>query len=835
MGDYEAFAALLRDHVRQRAWTASNLARLLGVHRSTTNRWLNGEKLPNPEIVQRLGDVLGVRGPSQQQFILAWSGVSTDPTPLTGAPPALAPLADLALRLPTRSAPPPPSPLPAGSAMPFRRNPLFVGRASCLRAIAAALRPPDATVALSGIGGLGKTQLAVEFAHRYGAFFPGGVFWLSMADPGTVAVRVAACGGPGGIHMSTAFDALPLSDQVRLVRATWQQPIPRLLIFDNCEEEALLDAWRPASGGCRVLLTTRRGRWSPALGVTLLPLAPLHRAESLLLLETLVADGHPVPPRLNKEIPGRATAPEPQRAQMEAIAAIVGDLPLALHLAGSYLARAVPLLAPSIYLEQLRANLLGHTSMQEGDFSPTHHLTSLERTLDLSYHRLSLADPVDGMARMLLIHAAWFAPGEPIPASLLLATIQQSTSDDETGDAALQRLIGLGLLEEPANGTLRVHRLLVAYVRRVSDNEGAAQAVRQTLLAEANRLLEAGMPAPMRVLQPHLHHAADHGDDTLTADLCAALGWHLAQLRELAAANHYIERALGIQQQRLDAQHPDVASTLNLLGLLCQFRSDYLGSYAYFVRAIAIWTHAYGPQHWHTATGYGNLGYSQMVRGDYAEARVNFERALAISAAHYGSGDPRTIRLVGNLGYLLLLQRDYAAAQPYLERALALRLELLGEQHPASVQSLNNLGDLYFAIQDYPAARACHERALAGRMALFGPDHISTLESLFKLAQLAEAEGDVATAMQLYANVLHAREQLVGPQHLEVAWAAEALGTLMARTGDDAGARPQLARALAIYQPLLRPDHATIARVQHALAALVNTPAPALPLPPSQT
>ena len=831
MGDYEAFAALLRSHVRQREWTASDLARLLGVHRSTTNRWLNGEKLPDSEIVQRLGDVLGVRGPSRQQFVLAWSGVSQDSAPLAGALPSLAPLADLALRLPTRSSPPP-SPLPAGSAMPFRRNPLFVGRASSLRAIAAALRPPDATVALSGIGGLGKTQLAVEFTHRYGAFFPGGVFWLSMADPGTVAIGVAACGGPGGLHTSAAFQHLPLSDQVRLVRAAWQQPIPRLLVFDNCEEEALLDAWRPSSGGCRVLLTTRRGRWSPALGVTLMALAPLHRAESLLLLETLVADGQQTPPRSTKAVVRRAAAPESQRSHLDAIAAAVGDLPLALHLAGSYLARAVPPLAPRLYLEQLRANLLGHASMQEGDFSPTHHLTSLERTLELSYHRLSLADPVDELARTLLIHAAWFAPGEPIPAPLLLATLPQGTAEGELGDAALQRLIGLGLLDEPANGILRVHRLLAAYVRRVSDSIGAAQAVSQTLLAEANRLLEAGMPAPMRVLQPHLHHAADHGDDTRTAELCTALGWHLLLLiRDFAGAEHYLERALGIQHRLLDEQHPDVASTLNLLGLLCQARADYLGSYAYFVRAIAIWTHTHGAQHPRTATGYGNLGYSQMVRGDYAEARGNFEQSLAIRAAHHGPRDPRTIRQVGNLGYLLLLQHDYTAAQPYLERTLALRLELLGEQHPSTVQSLNNLGDLYFSIHDYPTARAYHERALAGRMALFGSGHIGTLESLSRLAQLAEAEGDSATAMQLYANVLHAREQLVGPQHLEVAMAAEALGTLMARAGDDAGARPQLERALAIYQLLLRPDHASIVRVQHALAALAAPPAAALPLP----
>ncbi|KPV54401.1 hypothetical protein SE17_03970, partial [Kouleothrix aurantiaca] len=136
------------------------------------------------------------------------------------------------------------APLPPRSWMPLHRNPLFVGRVAELQTLAAALTTGDAAV-VTGMGGIGKTQLACELVHRYGQFFPGGVFWLSFADPNIVPAEIAGCGGPGCMELCPNFGSLPLDDQVRLVLAAWQDPIPRLLIFDNRADEELLARWRP--------------------------------------------------------------------------------------------------------------------------------------------------------------------------------------------------------------------------------------------------------------------------------------------------------------------------------------------------------------------------------------------------------------------------------------------------------------------------------------------------------------------------------------------------------------------------------------------------------------
>ena len=221
---------------------------------------------------------------------------------------------------------PDPAPLPAGSHMPLLPNALFVGRAPELLALARALKS-GATAAVgqaitaTGLGGIGKTQLASAFTFRYGQFFAGGVFWLSFAQADAVPAEIARCGGPLALNLQPGYDGLALPDQLGLVAAAFAADLPRLLVFDNCEDEALLATWLPRSGAARVLVTSRRREWSAGLSLCAVPMGVLPRAESMALLR-----------KFRDDLP----ADDPD---LDAIAAELGDLPLALHMAGSFLKR----------------------------------------------------------------------------------------------------------------------------------------------------------------------------------------------------------------------------------------------------------------------------------------------------------------------------------------------------------------------------------------------------------------------------------------------------------------------------------------------------------------
>ncbi len=210
---------------------------------------------------------------------------------------------------------------------------------------------------------------------------------------------MANSGTASALNLRPDFDELSLEEQVNLVRRAWQDPIPRLLIFDSCEEETLFTAWRPLHGGCSLLVTTRLGRWSPTLGLTLLALETIKRATSIQLLQSFRPD---------------LTSEEGNK-----IAEALGDLPLALHLAGSYLNTYRYDITPQDYLAQLGnspdQNLLGHPSLQGigTDHSPTEHQLNLKKTFSLGLEQLDPSQERDILAKDLLARAAYFAPGEP--------------------------------------------------------------------------------------------------------------------------------------------------------------------------------------------------------------------------------------------------------------------------------------------------------------------------------------------------------------------------------------------------------------------------------------
>jgi tetratricopeptide (TPR) repeat protein len=708
------------------------------------------------------------------------------------------------------SAIPLPRSLPPGSRMPYPPNPLFVGRHDELRTLAQLLLSGSTAAvgqiaAASGLGGIGKTQLAAEFVHRYGTRFRGGVFWLSMAEAASVAAEVAACGEEMGLDVADR----PLDEQVKQVQRLWKQSTPRLLVFDNCEDEALLDQWRPPTGGCLVLVTTRRATWRRSLRVQMLGLGVLPRAESIALL-------HHHRPDLAADDP-----------ILDAIAEAVGDLPLALHLAGSYLDEYRRSVSPQSYLQQLQSpDLLNHPCFQSGEMLPTRHEAHVAQTFALSYDRLNAADPMDALALALLVRAACLAPGEPIPLTLLAATVAEDSAETVTPavEAALRRLATVGLIDL-ATGSVQLHRLVWQFVRASAEDGVAQGAVEGALILVANRLNEAGYPAALLPLQGHLRHviaqAADRNDETLTT-LTNSLGYHLNMLGDYASARPLLERALHIREQALGPDHPRTAVSLNNLAELLKAQGDYAAARPLLERALAIRERSLGPDHPDTAQGLNNFAGLLYAQGDYVTARPLYERALLIREQTLGPDHPDTAQSLNNLAILIEDQGDYGAARPLLERALRITEQILGPDHPDTAVSLNNLAGLLYAQGDYVTARPLLERALHITEQALGPDHPDTAQSLNNLAMLIEDQGDYVTARPLLERALTINEQALGPDHPDTATSLNNLAALLESVGDYAAARPLYERALLIGEHALGPDHPDTAGSLNNLALLLQ-------------
>ncbi len=721
---------------------------------------------------------------------------------------------------------PPLAPLPALQRMPFSRNPLFVGREADLHALARTVRGEGSAAAIgqaaaaTGLGGIGKTNLATEFVHRYSQFFAGGVFWMSFADPAGVPGEIAACGAALDIP---GFADLKLNEQVQRVQVAWQQPLPRLLIFDNCDDanpgqaESLIQQWKPTTGGCRVLITSRRGSWSKSLGITAQPLGLLSRTESIALLRKHRPD-------LTEDDPN-----------LDAIAAEVGDLPLALHLAGSFLEtyRDSPTFGdPADFLVELRdQRLLNHDALKGIDVTPssTNHDLHVARTFALSYNRLDASDPVDALALRLLARAACLAPGEPIPRDLLLATLEIAEDDRQTlrqSEKGVLRLVSLGLLDTNANSALVLHRLLHVFVCAIADDPEALGEVEQVLISASYQQNMTGYPSAMQPIVAHLRDAADRTagrNDERAATLCSNVAYHLKTVGDYPAARPLFERALAINEQALGPIHPSSATSLNNLAELLRAVGDYAAARPLYERALAINEQALGPIHPDTAQILNNLATLFSSVGDYAAARPLYERSLAIKEQALGPIHPDTALSLNNLATLFSLMGDYAAARPLYERALATTEQALGPNHPSTAQSLNNLAELFRAVGDYAAARPLSERTLSIYEQVLGPSHPSTATSLSNLAELFRAVGDYAAARLLSERALAIREQTLGPSHPSTAQSLNNMATLLSSVGDYAAARPLCERALAICERALGPSHPDTATSLNNLAALLSS------------
>ncbi len=748
--------------------------------------------------------------------------------------------------------------LPPGSRIEFTPNPLFVGREQELRQLAQRFKAEGTvtggqTVAITGIGGKGKTQLASEFAHRYGPYFAGGVFWVSFAQAENIATEVAACGQGDENALAAGFASFSLAEQVQWVQNGWQTVVPRLLIFDNCEDERLLQRWRPKTGGCRVLLTSRRGRWDKSLGVHQISLSILDRVDSVALLRRFVPD-------IETEV---ATA----------VAAACGGLPLALHLAGKYLEANEWTISPRDYLAQLQAEslrVLVPLLEEESDTSPTEHDPNVARTFTLSYAQLHPVAERDRQALLILARAAHLAPGEPIPPDLLGA-IAAGTDEvpAEQISAALNRLVDLGFLEKEQGRTVVLHRLLALYVRAETEDIAAAQAGAEAgmLAAIDKRTDVTGRIGPAPLLISHLRYvteAAFPRDEEQTARLCTWLGHYLDEIAEYQASYPYRERALTIWEKVLGGEHPNTASSLNNLGSLLQDMGDYAGARLYLERALAIREKVLGSEHPTTALSLNNLGNLLQDMGDNTGARPYYERALAIYEKVLGGEHPDTARSLNNLGSLLQAMGDHAGARPYLERALTIYEKVLGDEHPDTAVSLNNLGFLLRAMGDNAGARPYlkralvivekalggehpttalslnnlgvllramgdnvgalpyHERALTICEKVLGNEHPTTALSLNNLGSLLQDMGDNVRARLYYEQALAIREKVLGGEHPDTAGSLNNLGSLLQAMGDDAGARPYYERALVIYEKVLGGEHPDTAISLNNLGSLLQ-------------
>jgi len=728
-----------------------------------------------------------------------------------GAPSAIPPserLKDLPLEII-----PPITALPKGSRMPYARNPLFVGHEEDLKGLAAALKGGRTAAigqiaAVSGMGGIGKTQLAVEFVHHYGQFFAG-VFWLNFGVPGSIPSEVALCGGKVYLDLHPNYDNLKEQDQIGLVLAHWQNGLPWLLVFDNCEDEDLLNKWYPTSGASRVVVTSRCAIWSPELGIRAVHVDILPRPKSVELLQKLC-------PGLSGE-------------DSAAIALELGDLPLALYLAGSYMAKYGRDISPAQYLEKLRKpDLLDHYSFaREEKEKLSGHDLHVARTFSLSLNRLQESEPTDKLALLVLAIAACLAPGTLIPRSLLF-TILRIDEENENGPHQVTNAINclrqVGLIEEIEDGCLLLHRLLALYSRSIVTLEMHEQ-VEIGLGNYSNQIYQSGLPAGFMLLEAHLLQTVEIAElrgSQHTGALLQKISMHYFKMARYKESKALMLSGLVRDTQRFGPDHPVVATDLNNLAALLQATNRLAEAEPFMKLALALDEKAYGPDHPDVARDLNNLAQLLQTTNRLAEAEPLMRRALDIDEKNYGRDHQNVATVLNNLATLLQATNRLAEAEPLMRRALDINEKNYGRDHPNAATVLNNLATLLQDMNRLTEAEPLLRRAVSILTKHYGENHPDTAATLNNLAALLQTTSRLTEAEPLLRRVVDIWKKLIGEDHPNVATVLNNLAQLLQATNRLAEAEPLMRRALAIDEASYGPDHPEVGRDLYILAVFLH-------------
>jgi tetratricopeptide (TPR) repeat protein len=692
----------------------------------------------------------------------------------------------------SHAAPPPPRPF---IGVPPRIA-SFTGRSDeldCLDAILIGEKPAAVTqasvgrAAVQGMGGVGKTSLAIEYAHRFRGLYAG-VCWcpaetrtglLSALASLAVTLSAVTAAEEADVEKVAKAALRRLADQ----RATW------LLVYDNVTAPDQIADLLP-SAGARVLITSRFSDWSEVADEVALDVLPLE--EAVALLESRTG---------RKDAEGAGT-----------LAEALGRLPLALDHAAAYCKR---------------------TQMQFGDYAKkasdlidtaprgVGYPKSVAATFNLA---ITEAAAQGQASEALMAYLAHCGP-ERIPMTL----VEGGFEDEAERLRAVTALAEVSLVKhdpfEDGAPAVSVHRLVQAVARARSQAIGSAQDAVARVVARLVAIYPDDAFSNPRSwplcakLTPHLL-ARRGADDASVSDLFNRAGSYLLQRAAYSQAALLFRDALAIREKALGPEHPDTATSLNNLAVLLHDQGDLAGARPLYERALAISEKTQGPEHPDTSRSLNNLANLLHSQGDLAGARPLYERALAIEKAD-SPEHPRTAASLNNLGSLLHSQGDLTGARPLHERALAIREKAQGPEHPETAIGLSHLATLLHAQGDLAGARPLYERALAIREKALGPEHPDTATSLNNLGSLLHSQGDLAGARPLYERALALREKALGPEHPDTATSLNNLATLRHDQGDLAAARPLYERALAIDEKARGQTHKDTNRTRSHLARLL--------------
>jgi tetratricopeptide (TPR) repeat protein len=687
---------------------------------------------------------------------------------------------------------------------------------------------------LYGLGGCGKTSIALELAARVRDQAGGAVetWWVSAADSRQFRAGMIALAYRVGVT----------EEQVRHGEAAdllWQRLADRqgswLLVIDNADDPDVLAGgappvedgrgWLrpPGRGSGLVVVTTRDGREA-----TWGTLGQLHRVGVLpdddaaqVLIDCAGADAG-------------------SRKDAVVLARRLGGLPLALRLAGSYLHESVS--RPAAFADHAMARTFaGYQVLLDrgqastglsagGQFSEEDARGLVSQAWDISLDMLTGQGMVH--VRPLLGLLACFAY-VPVPYELLLRPAAMTDSGlfpGLTGPRLWDSLLALeafGFIDflaadhGQAMPTLQLHPLVRDASRSASSAGGEMEAylgLAGTLCACAAASPEAGKPGnpdawpKWEALTPHCAYLIGEvaGHASVARDVAGAAhaaAWYLGARGRYQEAEQLFRHVQAVREQVLGDSHPDTLAARQEVAWMLAEQGLIADAEELYRQVLAGREQALGDDHPDTLTTRSAVAWMLGERGRFKEAEELYRQVLAASGRTLGDDHPNTLASLSSVAWILGERGRFEEAEELYRQVLAVREQILGDGNPDTLATRGDVARMLGEQARFREAEELYRQVLAVREQVLGDGHPDTLATRIAVARMLEQQDRYLEAEQLYRQVLDDSARVLGDTHPHTLTIQHGIARMLEQQGHYQEAEQLYLQVLAVREHVYGVDH----------------------------
>ncbi|NQT38006.1 MAG: tetratricopeptide repeat protein [Planctomycetes bacterium] len=679
--------------------------------------------------------------------------------------------------------------------VPLRRNEFFSGRHDLLITLHGRLKPAGDrhspfVIGLTGLGGVGKTQVSAELAYRFRNDYSA-VIWVRADSEASIYQSVLDAKVGLGLHDAATDD--PKTVVAAFLR--WLKDNSGwLLIFDSADHLDLLPPYLPVTGAGAVLVTSRARNLDPVGTRCVIDLTELLPDESVSFL-------------LNRT--RRSDASDDELAAANEICSELGHLPLALEQAGAYIAAKASLF--QAYLSSYRTRRL--ELLEQMKPSMGSYPASVTTTWAINFDEITR----ESSASADLLRATAFLSPAAIPLEFVVGGAEELSNAISTTLAGfLDNPVALDELVEPVaryslvrrdidDQTLSTHRLVQEVLR-----DGMTPGERRSWMERIVRAVDKCFLVPTEFehwqscerLVPHALVAVQHCEDEQLqtrspGHLLNRLGCYLLDHARYSEGHALLERALEVRRKSLGATHPYVAETLSNLGLVAERQGAHSRAEGLHREALSI---VQGSGNEQEAAAENNLASALLELGKFTEAEQAFRRSIELKSVARERGDPRIAVTMVNLASLRATLGDLAEASELLRGVIELEDQLLPSNHPVRATAMENLATVKRTLGETREAERLRIECLKIKVAAYGPYHPEVGGTLSNLAVLFADEERFDEAEDACKHAIAIFEDALGPRHPLLAGAINNLGAIYLQQSHYSDAEEQLCRSIDIWE-----------------------------------